>query len=98
MGIYGSVVINNPNCFTYTPTAQFTTFDIVQLNVCDEVGACTVVNVYFVSNAAPSFNNVSVTTPQNVPVNVCLTITDPEDEDYVLTILGSSPTNGTRFS
>ncbi len=94
-GIYGSVVINNPDCFTYTPTAQFTTFDIVQLNVCDEVGACTVVNVYFVSNAAPSFNNVSVTTPQNVPVNVCLTITDPEDEDYVLTILGSSPTNGT---
>lgn len=93
-GIYGTVTMNNSDCFTYTPTPQFTTFDLAQLIVCDEFGACTTVNVYFVSNAAPSFNNVSVSTPQNTSVNVCLTITDPENEAFTLTILSSTPANG----
>ncbi|OWY25080.1 tandem-95 repeat protein [Sphingobacteriales bacterium UPWRP_1] len=94
-GIYGSAEVNNPDCFTYTPGAGFTNFDIVQFNVCDEGGACELVNVYFVNNAPPAINNVTLTTTQNVPVNVCLTITDPENEAVTLSILDGTPQNGT---
>lgn len=93
-GIFGVVNINNPDCFTYTPGSSFTNFDVAQLLVCDEFGACTQVNVFFTTNAPPSFNSVTVSTLQNTPVDVCLSITDPENEDFTISVVSGSPANG----
>jgi gliding motility-associated-like protein len=88
----------NNNCFSYAPTVLLgTVFNSTTFTVqtCDDCGNCVTseVTINFTGNQAPISQDTTVTTPYNTPISVCLDITEPDGDDYDLSII-STVSNG----
>ncbi len=97
---HGSVTILANGNFTYIPNSDYTGLDTFCYTVCDnEVPpACaTALAIITVTpiNDPPVVNDSTVTTPEDVPLTVCLPITDPESstQAHSVTLCGG-PSNG----
>jgi gliding motility-associated-like protein len=99
--VHGSVTLNANGSFTYVPTANYNGLDSFCYRVCDtEIpAACDTAKVFITVvpvNDPPVINDSTVTTPEDVPITVCLPITDLETstQTHSVTVCGS-PANGT---
>ncbi len=99
--LHGSVTINANGSFTYTPASNYTGVDSFCYRACDNESpaACdtayVIVNVLPV-NDKPVINDSTVTTPEDVPVTVCIPISDPETatQSHSITNIYCGPNNG----
>lgn len=91
--INGGVMVDNDSCLTYTPNANFTGTDIIEAQVCDDMGNCTNVEITIgvtePNNNPPiiSSEDTTVTTDFNEPIVVCLIAADPEGSDLTTFIV-----------
>ncbi|MDW8419901.1 MAG: Ig-like domain-containing protein, partial [Chitinophagales bacterium] len=96
----GTLTLNPNGSFTYTPNPNFNGTDVFCYRVCDtEVPAacdtaCVTINVVPI-NDPPVVNDSTVTTPEDIPINVCLPIADPESATQLHNATLCGVTNGT---
>jgi hypothetical protein len=98
----GMVTSGPGNCVTFTPAANFAGTETICIQVCDQTGMCDTVQVPVtvtpMNNDAPIITQGPVTTPEDNPIVICPTVSDP-DMGSVLTVSSCAvPTNGTVTS
>ena len=102
----GTVMLNADGSFTYTPLANFSGMDTFSYEVCDVTVVepqplCDTADVVITinpTNDPPVVPDVTVTTPEEMPIEVCVVPTDPDMGDVVSgngTVLACGPNNGT---
>lgn len=93
-------------CFEYLPNAGFVGNESLDFVLCDPYGECITIVIKIVvkpTNLPPNPLTLTVTTPYDTDVKICLDITEPENEpvtlqNSVLPKNGSyTPTNDTCF-
>lgn len=93
----GSAILTTNNCVNYSPNNNVSGNDTIVIKSCDSFGACStgiiVITVLPPTNLPPVVPNVSITTPFNVDVTPCLSITDPDGDPTTITIT-DQPNNG----
>ncbi|MBX2903476.1 MAG: tandem-95 repeat protein [Chitinophagales bacterium] len=96
----GVLVLNSNGTFTYTPNTQFVGRDTFQYQVCNNGSPVLCDTAYvFINitpvNQPPHVPDTTVTTPEDVPITVCLPITDRDVaiESYSVNVCGN-PVNG----
>ncbi|MBK6775612.1 MAG: tandem-95 repeat protein [Flavobacteriales bacterium] len=96
----GSVsgVLDGDTCFTYTPNAAFEGTDTMTVVVEDGIGgADTVVVIVNVTPNQPPVadsDTVNVITPEDTPILICISATDPDGDPLDVTAVLNGPTNG----
>ncbi|MBL7777910.1 MAG: tandem-95 repeat protein, partial [Chitinophagales bacterium] len=99
---HGTLILNGDGSFTYTPTANYCGSDSFVYTVCDNgtplPSLCANATAYITVNCVndpPVVNDSTVTTPEDVPITVCLPITDAESATQLhsVTVCGG-PSNG----
>jgi large repetitive protein len=74
-------VVGNQLCITYKPDPNFNGKDTICVTVCDNTGLCdTLRHIITVTpvNDKPVVSKTPVTTPEDKPIIICQTITDPD--------------------
>ncbi len=101
----GSVAINANGTFTYTPSSPtFTGSDQFQYVVCDNgtPSLCDTATVYMMvypkPNYPPVLSKAAETTTEDVAIQICLNITDLNEDDTFTASLQSQPNHGTVTS
>ena len=98
-GTLGTPVVNgNQVCVTYLPASNYNGPDTVCLIICDNTGLCDTAKVPLTVtpvNDAPVVTETPKTTPEDTPVTICETITDPDAGDTFTASLCSTPAHGT---
>ncbi len=106
----GVVDVSNPNllCFSFIPDADFNGLEILVVNVCDQItvdSKCD--NVVIVIDVLPvndppvilvggvPADTISVTTPEDTPIDVCLDVADIDSNNLDLNSGSSLTGNGT---
>ena len=95
-----SGVNDGDTCFTYTPDVGFTGNDTTSVIVCDPSGGCDTVKV--VITVVPVGNNdpiavgpINETTPEDTPITIKVTGTDPDGDPVDVMQVVGGPSNGT---
>jgi len=94
----GTVVVGPGNCVTYTPNLNFNGSNVVCIQVCDQGGLCTTVDVPVTVtpvNDPPVIVQGPVTTPEDTPITICPTLSDPDAGDVLTISSCNTPANGT---
>ena len=91
----GNVVFGSDCDVTYTPDVNYAGPDSFQYEVCDDEGLCDqgTVNI-IVSNDAPTADPQNLSTPEETPLGITLTGSDPNLDPLDFSI-DSGPSNGT---
>jgi large repetitive protein len=86
-------------CITYTPKNGFIGSDKVCLNICDQTGNCTQVEVPILvktpNNESPVIIGMPIVVPQDGSNQVCMKISDPNANDTHTVTSCNTPVNGT---
>jgi gliding motility-associated-like protein len=85
----GSFVVGDPLCFEYTPNAGFVGEEVIHVFICDDrvPSLCTKVVLMIDvlrSNTPPTIVTTLFEVPENSTSQLCLTITDAEDDPAFL--------------
>ena len=96
-GSASPTVMGDQLCVTYDPNPAEVGADEFCVEVCDDSGACTqsIIPVYINDPAyvGPDITPLSIVTPENTPVNVCVPV--DFDTDVLTASSCGDPTNGT---
>lgn len=96
----GGVFYNfNGNCFSYAPSTLLGVLSnsaVFTAQICDDCGNCATSNIVvnLADNEPPISQDTTVTTPYITPIEVCLDVTEPNGDDYDVSII-STTSNGT---
>lgn len=97
----GTAMIVNDTCVQYMPNTGFSGTEVINVSVCDEFGACTNAIITIVVNEEVVNNPPVVTTPNPVTImlgemtETCLTITEPDGNEFTVSETDISPAQGT---
>jgi large repetitive protein len=98
-GTVSSPIVNGRQvCFTYQPQANFVGNDTICIIVCDQTGRCDTAKTVVTmtpKNDPPVVRDTTISTPNNVPLVVCMPISDPDAGDTHTATLCGSPASGT---
>jgi hypothetical protein len=103
----GTLTLNANGSFTYTPAVNFNGVDSFVYRVCDNgtplPSLCDTAVAYITvqdANDPPVVRDTVVTTPEDVPITVCLPIADPESatQTHFVSEVFCGPSNGTITS
>jgi gliding motility-associated-like protein len=89
-GNNGSAILNGDNTITYTPDPNYFGSDTIVYQVCDSDGDCdtaaVIINVTD-DNHIPvvTITNKYITTPMDVPVTICMNVTDADNDSITTT-------------
>ncbi|MEO8066577.1 MAG: Ig-like domain-containing protein, partial [Flavobacteriales bacterium] len=101
--------VDGDTCFTYTPSTDYNGADAVDIIVCDGNGGCDTVTVVITVtpiNDAPVIDDgfgdpmdtLSVTLPENTPINLCIPATDADGDALDITGYTNGPSSGSIFN
>jgi len=86
--VNGTAVLDGDTCLIYTPNNGFVGQDSVVLEICDASNLCTTSTIYIEvlpPDDPPAAPNVFVATLVDTDVEVCLDISDPQNENATIT-------------
>jgi len=97
-----SGINDNDTAFTYTPDPGFVGNDTVSIVVCDN-GAPTMCDTVVVIITVTPVNDMPVisadtiyeTTPEDIPITICISVSDADGDTLDITSSFNGPTNGT---
>jgi len=92
--VNGTVVINGGS-LNYIPSPGFCGNDTISYTICDLLGLCSTANVYITVQCAPLAQNDTVTTIEDVSVDINVLSNDSDPNADPLTVTSSSANNGT---
>ena len=91
----GTAVINAGGTIDYTPAPGFCGVDTLQYVVCDTLNACDSALVFVDVNCAPIAVNDTISTDEDIAVNVVVLTNDSDPDGDPITVSTASAINGT---
>ncbi len=96
----GTIIFSSNGTFTYTPNPDYIGTDTFIYMVCDlgmpiYCGTALVTIDVLPVDDPPVIPDLTVTTPEDTPITVCLPISDPDANSIFTASLCGSPSNGT---